>query len=129
MIAERVLKAERIKKNPRNRYERHVNRLYAILKALNIELDENTIEDLVHGDVTFWDLRKELFRKNNDEKSKAIVEIAKDESVETERVEEKEDVSDVKDIDFSMESALGIKRETFEDFLTILPTSRLQTLR
>lgn len=63
VLAERVLKQNRLKKNPKNRYERHMNRLYAILKALDVEINEDTIERLVYGDITFWSIRNELFKR------------------------------------------------------------------
>ena len=62
------------------------------MKALGIDIDEETIERLVYGDLTFWEIRNELFNGSNDNDSKTSEEIST-----------------------SIESALGIERETLDD--------------
>jgi len=151
ILAENVLKSERLKKNPKDRYERHINRLYVILKALGVDIDEETVERLVYGDTTFWDIRHELFKsksvespsvgsssktveesknvqvKNDDDNKDDIkaknLELARALNAKAVWIKgERHELKDVKnndsveDMDFSMESALGIERETIEDF-------------
>ena len=121
IIAENVLKSERLRKNPKDRYERHVNRLYAILKALGVDVDEDTVERLVYGDTTFWAIRHKLFKNVESPGVKSLSETVETntnvQNTETPNITTKTNDENIENIDFSMESALGIERESFDDFL------------
>jgi len=54
-------------KDETSRLERHFNTLYSILKTLNIEIDDDTIERLVKGEMTFMNV---LTAKSNDTNTK-----------------------------------------------------------
>jgi len=56
ILMEDVLKIAKSKREE-DRYDRHFNTLKAILKVLKIDnIDDYTIEKLVYGDMTFWDV-------------------------------------------------------------------------
>jgi len=81
----KILKDEVVKnavkpKAEKSRLDRHFNTLYSILKTLKLEFDDNTIEKLVNGELTFLD----VFRKQKDVKSTDDVKTEETTAKETE---------------------------------------------
>jgi len=169
-----ILRAEAKKVAPAKKVEcqldYHFNCLKAVLTVLGLELDDDTIEKLVKGELTFWNAiveeklsssissakpednaKEESETKEKPEvgkiplqpKPKARLFWDEDKPAEKSKIEElkaknlelakklnakairiKGEVRELDDLDFSMESALGIERESIEDFLEDEPAEK-----